>query len=122
MANKPKIIDLSPEDLRILLERVKLAVSEEDYEKIKAMAETIEALSQVVDQKATSIKRLLKLLFGEKSEKKENVLDNSNNDHGSGEKPDSDNKPDEPKRGNGIKPGKKRKGQDAKTFSPCFFL
>ncbi len=80
MANKPKRIDLSPEDLRILLERVKLAVSEEDYEKIKAMAETIEALSQVVDQKATSIKRLLKLLFGEKSEKKENVLNNSNND------------------------------------------
>ena len=74
------------------------------------MAETIEALSQVVDQKATSIKRLLKLLFGEKSEKKENVLDNSNNDQESGEKLDSDNKPDEPNPGDGKKPGKKRKG------------
>ena len=73
MANKPKIIDLTPEDIQALLDRVKYTVSKEDYEKIKAMAETIEALSQVVDQKATSIKRLINLLFGEKSEKKENV-------------------------------------------------
>ncbi len=107
MANKPKIIDLTPEDIQALLDRVKYTVSKEDYEKIKAMAETIEALSNVVDQKATSIKRLINLLFGQKSEKKENVLDNLDDDRGDGEKPD--NKPDEPKPENGKK-GDKKKG------------
>ena len=103
MANKPKIIDLTPEDIQALLDRVKYTVSKEDYEKIKAMAETIETLSNVVDQKATSIKRLINLLFGQKSEKKENVLDDSDDDQGDGAKPD------EPKPEGGKK-GKKKKG------------
>ncbi len=68
MPNKP--IELTPEELKTLLERVKAAVSEEDYEIIKDMTEIIQAMSQVVDQKAASVKRLLKQLFGQKSEKK----------------------------------------------------
>ena len=67
---KPKTIELSPEDLQALLERVKTVVLEEDYEIIKAMTEALQAMSQVVDHKAASIKRLLKQLFGQKSEKK----------------------------------------------------
>jgi len=86
MANKPKRIDLTPQDLRALLERAKATLSKEDYEKIKAMAETIEALSNVVDQKASAIKRLLKLLFGQKSEKKKNVLGNSDDGQSDDEK------------------------------------
>jgi len=77
MPDKPRRIDLSPEDLKALLERIKPVVSDQDYEAIKAMAETIEALNQVKDQKAASIKRLLKLLFGQKSEKKNKVIPNS---------------------------------------------
>ncbi len=74
MASKPKIIDLTPEDIQALLDRVKYTVSKEDYEKIKAMAETIKALSNVVDQKATSIKRLINLLFWSKiREKRERI-------------------------------------------------
>jgi len=114
MADKPKIIDLTPEDIQALLDRVKYTVSKEDYEKIKAMAETIEALSNVVDQKATSIKRLINLLFGQKSEKKEKVLDDSDDDQGDGEKPDTDNKPDEPKPEGGKK-GHGRNGVSAYT-------
>lgn len=90
MPNKP--IELTSEDLKILLERVKAAVSEEDYETIKAMTEFIQAMSQAVDQKAASIKRLLKQLFGQKSEKKKDVLNDQDNE----EKPD--NKPDTPKK------------------------
>ena len=52
MPDKPRRIDLSPEDLKALLERIKLVVSDQDYEAIMAMAETIEALNQVKDQKA----------------------------------------------------------------------
>jgi len=39
MPNKP--IELTPEDLKTLLERIKTAVSEEDYEIIKDMTEII---------------------------------------------------------------------------------
>ena len=94
MPNKP--IELTPEDLKTLLERVKAAVSEEDYETIKAMTEVLQAMSQVVDQKAASIKRLLKQLFGQKSEKKKDVLNDQDNEE------NPDNKPD--------MPGKKPKG------------
>ena len=94
MPDKPRRIDLTPEDIETLLERVKPVVSEQDYEAIKAMADTIEALSQVRDQKATSIKRLLNLLFGQKSEKKEKVFKKPKDDDDEG----------------GKKPPKKRKG------------
>ncbi|MBW2710023.1 MAG: transposase, partial [Deltaproteobacteria bacterium] len=96
MPDKPRKIDLSPGDLKSLLERIKPVVSDQDYEAIKAMAETIEALNQVKDQKAASIKRLLKLLFGQKSEKKNKVIPNS-------DKQDGDDKPNNP-------PKKPRKG------------
>jgi len=86
MPNKP--IELTPEELKTLLERVKAAVSEEDYEIIKDMTEIIQAMSQVVDQKAASIKRLLKQLFGQKSEKKKDVLNDKENGQDNKEKPD----------------------------------
>jgi len=88
MSNKPETIELNPEELKTLLERVKAAVSEEDYEIIKEMTEVLQAMSQVVDQKAASIKRLLKQLFGQKSEKKKGVL----NDQDKEEKPDNEPK------------------------------
>lgn len=94
MPHKP--IELTPEDLKSLLERVKAAVSEEDYEIIKGMTEALQAMSQVVDQKAASIKRLLKQLFGQKSEKKKDVLNESENDQDSQEK--QVNKPDTPRK------------------------
>ena len=42
-----------------------------DYEIIKSMADAIVTLSQALDNKATSIKRLLAMLFGPKTEKKD---------------------------------------------------
>ena len=71
----PKWIDLSPEQMDALLERVAAgALIEGDFEIIKAMAETIHVLSQSVDEKAASIKRLLRMLFGSCTEKARNVL------------------------------------------------
>ncbi len=65
-----KTLDIKQKELDQLLERVRLnQLQEGDYELIKALAETISYLSSFSDEKAASIKRLLKMLFGSKTEK-----------------------------------------------------
>jgi transposase len=64
-----KLIELKPADVEALLERVeKEALLEGDYEIIKGLIEAFVYLSQSVDEKATSIKRLLRVIFGAKTE------------------------------------------------------
>jgi transposase len=66
----PKTLDIKQEELDALLERVRLnKLQEGDYELIKALAETVAYLSTLSDEKAASIKRLLNMLFGHKTEK-----------------------------------------------------
>ena len=65
----PECIDLDVKQLDALLKRVKELLPPEDYELIKAMADTIYLLSQCVDNKAASIRRLLRMLFGATTEK-----------------------------------------------------
>jgi len=73
--NTPKRIDLTPEQLDALLKRVEAgALQDGDYEIIKGMAETLSFLNQAVDNKNTSIKRLLKMIFGDRTEKTATVL------------------------------------------------
>jgi transposase len=75
MMNMPKRIDITPEELDALLQRVKAGrLEDNDYEIIKAMADTVSYLSQLSDEKATTIKRLLKMLFGDQSEKAQKLL------------------------------------------------
>ncbi len=67
-------IDLDMDQLDDLLKRAeKGALQEKDVELIKGMAECISVLSQAVDDKASSVKKLLRMVFGAKTEKKENV-------------------------------------------------
>ena len=74
---RPKRIDLKPAEVEALLERVEKGVLQEgDYEIIKAMVETIGLLSQSLDDKATAIKRLLRMIFGATTETMEKVLKN----------------------------------------------
>ncbi|MBT8331797.1 MAG: transposase, partial [Deltaproteobacteria bacterium] len=71
----PQRIDLNLEQVDALLKRVQSGCLQDgDYEIIKAMVETIELLSQCVDEKATSIRRLLRMLFGPRTEKLKNVI------------------------------------------------
>ena len=71
----PQRIDLNLDQVDDLLKRVKtVCLQDGDYEIIKAMAQTIELLSQCVDEKATSIRRLLRMLFGPRTEKLKNVI------------------------------------------------
>lgn len=67
------------DQLEELLKRAESgSLQESDIELIKTMAECIAMLSQAVDDKASSVKKLLRMVFGAKTEKKENVL--SDND------------------------------------------
>jgi len=71
----PKRIDLNLDQVDALLKRVESgSLKDSDFGVIKAMAETIHLLSQAVDEKATSIRRLLRMLFGASTEKAKNVL------------------------------------------------
>jgi transposase len=73
----PPPIELSAEQLDALIERVKSRnLLDEDYETIEAMGETIHVLSHSVDEKAASIKRLLKMIFGASTEKTDTISKN----------------------------------------------
>lgn len=66
----PPPIELSAQELDALIERVKSrSLLEKDYETLAAMGETIHVLSHNVDEKAASIKRLLRMIFGASTEK-----------------------------------------------------
>lgn len=69
---QPKLIKVKPADVEALLERVeKEALQEGDYEIIKGLVEAFIYLSQSVNEKATSIRRLLRIIFGAKTETRE---------------------------------------------------
>ncbi len=70
-----KKINLDMDQLDELLKRAENgSLQENDIELIKGMAECIAMLSQAVDDKASSVKKLLRMVFGAKTEKKKNVL------------------------------------------------
>jgi transposase len=68
---KAQRIEISAEEAEAILERVQdSTIAQEDYEIIKGMVETLLLLNQAVTEKNTSIKRLLQVIFGYKTEKK----------------------------------------------------
>uniref|UniRef100_UPI0040563AC3 IS66 family transposase n=1 Tax=Candidatus Electrothrix sp. TaxID=2170559 RepID=UPI0040563AC3 len=72
---KSKTIELDMDQLEELLKRAESgSLQKNDIELIKAMADCIAVLSQAVDDKASSVKKLLRMIFGAKTEKKESVL------------------------------------------------
>lgn len=79
----PKRIELKPEEMEALLQRISnRTLKEEDYEIIRGMGETIKFLSHAVQEKKHSIGRLLRILFGAKTESSKKVLksDSKNKD------------------------------------------
>lgn len=107
----PKRIDLKPEEMDALLERVKVgSLKDGDYEIIKGMADTIRILSQAVDEKTSSIKRLLKMLFGATTEKAKNVLKDSDKEKDSDKSKTSSGKSEDAPEDKKDKPDKKIKG------------
>lgn len=73
---KPAIerVALERKALERLLEHAKPALSEEEYRHLKAALETLVYLTQLVENKNTTIARLRQILFGASSEKTAQVL------------------------------------------------
>jgi transposase len=100
--NKPKRIDLSQEELDALIQRVEAGeLLDSDREIIKAMAETISILSQAVDEKTASIRRLLKMIFGSGTEKTASVVKNKDKESAATEKDQSGRPDKDPPKGHG---------------------
>jgi transposase len=68
-------LKLNMEELQALLERTKAAaLSEQDYHKLKAAVETLGYLTQLLEDRKTTIDRLRQILFGASTEKTRQVL------------------------------------------------
>lgn len=66
----PKRIDISPTRLKAFKERHnQRCFTEEDYELIGTLMDTLEFVLKILDEKAATIKRLLRMMFGSPSEK-----------------------------------------------------
>ena len=75
MKKSAKKIELSPAEIEALSRKLEeKSLADEDYETLQAMLEIILTLNDVVRQKDVSIKRLLKRIFGIKTEKRSNLL------------------------------------------------
>lgn len=90
----PNQINLDIKEVDALLERVKSnSLQDGDYKIIKSMIDTVIYLNQAVDNKTTSIKRLLKMIFGAKTEKvKKKSKKSDKNDSVSSPEPSNDTK------------------------------
>lgn len=99
---KVKRIELDRGQSRAFLDRVKnRALLEEDYGIIVAMAETIQCITDALEEKTTSIKRLLKYLFGASTETAKNVIHKSESATARGEAAESETSPGEKPRPKG---------------------
>lgn len=71
----PKQLDLDQAKLEQLLQRVEAGTLQPgDAELIRTLIESLVMLSQAVDAKAATIRKILRLLFGASTEKKDTVL------------------------------------------------
>jgi len=83
----PKIVALHRDRLEALLRRAEAALNEEDYELIKALAESYAYLTGLVEDKGTTIQRLRKLLFGSSTEKTRGVIPHTEEETAAAETP-----------------------------------
>jgi transposase len=75
-AGKPQVrIELSMRDLEAILERVKAALSEEEFATLKGALETLEFLTRELEKKRVSVQRLKQLLFGAATETTRKVIE-----------------------------------------------
>ena len=94
---RPQPLEVDREEIKALRDRAKRGeLRAEDAELVEALAETVVVLSEAVEKKGTSIRRLLRLLFGSKTESKRRLFGKKKDDDdpsggaasaGSGESP-----------------------------------
>jgi len=125
-----KHTEVNPEQLRALVQRMRATpeVAAEDCSLIEAMVDTLLFLGQALEDKKTSIRRLLRMIFGISTEKKKRILKSSGNQTGASpqtnpETPSPESNPKGHGR-NGVSayPGAKRiviRHQSLKPKDPC---
>lgn len=97
-------MELELTELQSIVERTKRqALGAEDYEKLEAAVDTLAFLTQELEAKGASIRRLRKLIFGSSSEKTSTVLDGKDSPHSAETQP-KDSAEEEPE-GGGAKDG-----------------
>jgi transposase len=103
---RPKPLDVDREDIKALRERAKRGeLRPQDAKLVEALAETVVVLSEAVEKKGTSIRRLLRLLFGSKTESKDRLFgkqkDDDDDPHGGAAAGKSSGKPKPKPKGHG---------------------
>jgi transposase len=73
---KPPVprLEVSREELRGLLEHARTGLSESEYQQLQAALDTLVYLTQLMEDKSTTIARLRQILFGATTEKTSNVV------------------------------------------------
>jgi hypothetical protein len=66
---KPEIIEVDSSQLNEVLRRAEGKLDEQDYDLIRAVFESYAYVSDLVEDKNTSIRRLRQLIFGSRTEK-----------------------------------------------------
>ena len=66
---KPAIEAVDRQELDTILEHARSALSEEEYQRLKSVFDTLVYLTQLVENKSTTIARLRQILFGASTEK-----------------------------------------------------
>ena len=80
-AGKPKLRELKLEELEAILDRSESGpLGEDDRDKLRAAVDTLAFLTQELDKKGASIRRLRKLIFGPSTEKTSQVLGECDSD------------------------------------------
>lgn len=71
---KPTIVELSINEWEDILQRAKAVLNEEDYQIVEAVVQSYAYVTDLLEDKRTTIDRLRKLLFGSGSEKTRDVV------------------------------------------------
>jgi transposase len=71
---KPAIETVDQQELQTILEHARSALSDQEYQRLKAAFDTLVYLTQLVENKSTTIARLRQILFGASTEKTAEVL------------------------------------------------
>jgi len=72
--------DVPLEELTAIVERTKAALSEKEYDKLRSAVDTLAFLTNELEKKGASIKRLRKLIFGASTEKTSQVVGETTGD------------------------------------------
>ena len=104
----PRKIKMSKVQLNALKKRIReRKLDDADWGTVEAMVDTVECLSQVIEEKNAAIGRLCKYLIGAPTETAKNVLKNKEDKE---PEPPQENKPAKKRKGHGRKPASEYTG------------